>query len=219
MLSFPAPLPGIPRDVEGSALREQGFRHVERQRLFLDPRECPRARFDRPGFSLRPMVARDREAVLRLDLRAYHHHIDEAFGPGASVSHYGPGYLQGIFTKGDPGVDLAASLIAQGPRGPVGEVLVLVLATACPQIQDLAVDPRYQGRGIGSWLLRSSLGRLAKRGVRRVTIGVTVGNPRGAYGMYRHLGFRRALTPAGRMPGLWIHEATRRRLRLAMLGD
>ncbi len=217
LLSLPAPLPGIPWNVERAALTEQGFRWVERQGLVIDPREARRVPSVPPSFPLRTMEHRDQAAVVRLDLRAYRHHIDEAFGPGANVARWGPDYLRWLFTERDPAVDLSSSLVATGPRGLVGQVLVM--GEASPHIQDLAVDPAYRGRGIASSLIREALGRLADRGVRRVTIGVTVKNPTGAYPLYRRLGFHRDRTPAGRLAGLWIHDVSRRRLRLALLGD
>ncbi len=216
LLSFPAPLPGVRWEVESKALTEQGFRWVERQRLLIDPHTAPRSPLSPPGFSLRPMRKRDPRSVLRLDLRSYRHHIDEAFGPGASVQRFGPEYIRSLFLSKDPPIDLSSSLIAEGPRGVVGQVLVM--GQDSPRIQDLAVDPAYRGRGIASWLLREALRRLAERGIRQVSLGVTVGNPTGAYAIYRHLGFCPDRTREGRMPGLWIHEGSRRRLGLALGG-
>ena len=213
LLSLPAPLPGIRWDVERRVLAEQGFRWVQRQRLSIDPRGLPRTP-PPSGISLRPMRKGDQGSVLVLDRRSYRHHIDEAFGPGASVQRFGPGYMRGLFESKEPAIDLSASWIAEGPRGVVGQVLVM--GQDSPRIQDLAVDPAYRGRGIASCLLREALFRLAERGVPQVSLGVTVGNPTGAYALYRHLGFRPDRTRAGRMPGLWVHEGSRRRLHLAL---
>ena len=213
LLSLPAPLPGIRWDVERTALADQGFRWVQRQRLSIDPCGLPRTPSP-SGISLRPMRKGDQGSVLRLDLRSYRHHIDEAFGPGASVQRFGPGYIRGLFESQGPAIDLSASRIAEAPRGVVGHVLVM--GQGSPRIQDLAVDPAYRGRGIGSCLLREALFHLAQRGVRQVRLGVTVGNPTGAYALYRKLGFRPDRTRAERMPGLWIHEGSRRRLQLAL---
>jgi ribosomal protein S18 acetylase RimI-like enzyme len=217
LVSLPAPLPGVPWGVERRAMTGQGFRWVERRRLFIDPRRSSGTPCGPPGFRLRPMGPGDLGAVLRLDTLAYRHHIDEAFGPGADVGQYGEGYLRSLFTAKEPAIDFSSSLVALGPRGPVGQVLIV--GQERPHLQDLAVDPAYRGRGIASWLVREALQRLAGRDVERVTVGVTVENPAGAYRLYRRLGFHRDRTPDGRMPGLWVHETVRRRLRLAVLGD
>ncbi len=60
---------------------------------------------------------------------------------------------------------------------------------------------------------------LAKRGLRRVNIGVTVLNPTGSYAKYLHLGFRKEQGEKGEMVGLWVNEEVRRDRRLRILGE
>ena len=88
--------------------------------------------------------------------------------------------------------DTAASSIAESRRG--GFVAGLTMCTRnTPQaafITEVAVDPAWQGRGIGTALLDRSLARLAAANLKRVSLGVTVANTR-ARGIYASRGFGR----------------------------
>ena len=201
----------------GKISRAEGFRRIERRRLWIDPRRVRRYASSSPGISLRSLYPSDERGVGKLVSRAYAHHIDEAFGPGGRVSKWGPKYVHGLFKPGKHQVDFATSFVAHGPRGLVGDVLV-TRANGTTHVQDLSVLPGLRGHGIGTALLRRSLTELAGQGVRRVDIGVTLLNPTKAYSLYTRLGFRRDLK-AKRDYGLWVHEGTRRKLHLAILGE
>ena len=114
-------------------------------------------------------------------------------------------------------MDFVASFVVEGPRGFVGDVVV-TRANGTVHIQDLSVQPGARGHGIGSTLLRRALLEPARKGFRRVDIGVTLQNPTKAFALYTRLGFRRDLR-AKRDYGLWVHEATRRKLGLTILGE
>jgi len=55
-------------------------------------------------------------------------------------------------------------------------------------ISDLWVDPVYEGKGIGSALLRTMADKIRARGYDTATIEVLTGNTR-ALSLYRHLGY------------------------------
>ena len=198
-----------------SMMRELGFRHVERRRLAIDPRmsRLPRestgnVRFER---------VRGSDAARIAAIRAYRHHIDAAFGPGGNPTLWAIEYLRSMFARRNPRLDREASFVAVVGGRIVGAVLVTREARSV-HIQDLSVRPSHRGRGIGSALMARALAHAASSGSRRVDLTVSLPNPTGAVRLYRRLGFR-VDYDRGKAPGLWVHDATRLRLGLKVLGE
>lgn len=83
-----------------------------------------------------------------------------------------------------------ASLVA--PRG--GDVVAMVITVRdaqlgmAPLLAFALTDPTWQRQGIGSWLIRESVCRLAALGITELHLAVTRGNP--AQRLYERLGFR-----------------------------
>lgn len=77
-----------------------------------------------------------------------------------------------------------------------GMMCVLPLA----DVQTIAVLPAYEGRGIGSTLLRGLIFEATERGAKDVLLEVRADNPR-AQGLYEHLGFEHIHTRRGYYPG------------------
>lgn len=77
-----------------------------------------------------------------------------------------------------------------------GMMCVLPLA----DVQTIAVLPAYEGRGIGSTLLRGLISEATERGAKDVLLEVRADNPR-AQGLYEHLGFEHIHTRRGYYPG------------------
>lgn len=206
---------GVTPATQRAVLPALGFRPIQRRRLWIDPRHVRPAEHRAPSLPMRNLRRSDERALARLFSLAYAHHIDGASGPGGVASRWAPWYAHHLLTKGNRGVDLAASFVVEGRRGPIGDVVV-ARAGRFPHIQDLSVHPAHRGEGIGSALLRRALGALAERGERCVEIAVTAQNPTGAAELYAHLGFRprRASWTYG---GLWVNEAARRHLDLRVL--
>jgi len=55
-------------------------------------------------------------------------------------------------------------------------------------IRQLSVLPSHRGMGIGTSLLRETLGAFYARGVRRVRLGVDANNKSGAVNLYKRVG-------------------------------
>lgn len=77
-----------------------------------------------------------------------------------------------------------------------GMMCILPLA----DVQTIAVLPSYEGRGIGSTLLRGLIEAAAERGAQDVLLEVRADNPR-AQGLYEHFGFEHIHTRRGYYPG------------------
>ncbi|GAB2918541.1 hypothetical protein GCM10027047_15120 [Rhodococcus aerolatus] len=103
---------------------------------------------------------------------------------------------------GEPARDLTDQLAAEqdGERtwavrrdGVVVGSLRLTRDGALGAVHGFAVDPAWQGRGIGRDVLRRACAHLRAGGVRRVTLEVETTNDR-ALGLYLSVGFERAAT-------------------------
>ncbi|WP_343899974.1 ribosomal protein S18-alanine N-acetyltransferase [Arthrobacter rhombi] len=77
-----------------------------------------------------------------------------------------------------------------------GMMCVLPLA----DVQTIAVTPGYEGRGIGSTLLRQLIEEAGSRGARDVLLEVRADNPR-AQALYTRFGFEHIHTRRGYYPG------------------
>lgn len=60
---------------------------------------------------------------------------------------------------------------------------------ALAHVEDLALDPAAEGRGVARGLMEAAEAWARKRGYRRITLNVWTQNAR-AVGLYQHLGFR-----------------------------
>ncbi len=215
LFSFRGTVLGVAPSLLKNVMPGLGFRCIQRQRLWIDPRRPRASATDPLRVRIRRLRRSDEAAIERLCLAAYARHIDSAFGSGADVKVWGRAYVRGLFRPGKYPIDYRASFVAEGERALVGDVLVL-RGAGLPHVQDLSVHPGYRRRGVGTALLRHALAAVAKQGARRAEITVTIQNPTGALNLYRRLGFRPDRS-SRRDHGLWVHEATRRKLRLAVL--
>jgi len=72
---------------------------------------------------------------------------------------------------------------------PRGEVLVVEAELGAMELRSVAIDPAWQGRGVGRALVQEVLARLRARGVPRVVV-VTASSSLDALAFYLRLGFR-----------------------------
>lgn len=133
----------------------------------------------------------------------------------ALVAAYPPGHPEaGRFRSYDEAEQKVADTLAGAPAGPVlqdpsavvadaaGAIVGAVIVTRLPSlawgwpggpwVSEVFVVAGWQGRGLGSVLLRRAIARCAAAGERWVGLTVTEGNP--AERLYRALGFQRRHT-------------------------
>ncbi len=82
-----------------------------------------------------------------------------------------------------------ASLVAEGPRGPIGVLLASRLSRSNGHVCQVSVLPGDQARGLGTVLVASALGAFRRQGLTTASLSVTVDNRR-AYRLYVRMGFR-----------------------------
>ncbi len=93
------------------------------------------------------------------------------------LSQHGSGKLVG-----------AASVIARHRQQDIGFSLLTEIAPRQAHLAQIVVLPAYQRRGVGRWLLRQSMARLAAREFDTLSLFVSRANVR-ALGMYQAMGF------------------------------
>ena len=161
-----------PLEAQGFLLA--GFEVHERLHLLArDLHDLPPA----PPVALRRGRRRDRPAVLEVDGRAF----------------------SAFWRLDDAGLDEALAAtptsrfrIADDPDDPAVVAGYAVTGRAGRRgfLQRLAVDPRFEGRGLGRALVLDGLVWLRRRGVERVVVNTQEANDR-ALTLYEQLGFRR----------------------------
>ena len=85
----------------------------------------------------------------------------------------------------------AFCLVAEEPAGEMAGLLAAALAAGEAEVQNLAVMPEKQRRGVASSLLTAALERLSAAGAKSVWLEVRESN-QGAIAFYERHGFRRA---------------------------
>jgi len=92
----------------------------------------------------------------------------------------------------------AFCLVAEEPAGEMAGLLAATLAAGEAEVQNLAVAPEKQRRGVASTLLAAALERVVAAGAKSVWLEVRESNQE-AIAFYERHGFRRA----GRRPGYY----------------
>lgn len=189
----PGPLAGIAPATEEALMSELGFARYGRSEMKLE-RPVPAAPDAGPG-TLRPIRPEDEPALARLHRAAYHGRFDRYLfleeedeeRDSAREVHQ---LLHGRWGEPEPN----GSVVLDVEGRPVAAVIAVRRAEGV-LIADVAVDPSYQGRGVGRRVLAASLARLFAAGAGRVYLNVTEGNTR-AQRLYASLGFVRSLGPS-----------------------
>jgi ribosomal protein S18 acetylase RimI-like enzyme len=171
--AYPRVLLVVPRgSAPGRALaisRGAALEHSEHALVLLDP---PTAGATDPRVELRTATAADTPDLIRL--------LTAAFG-GAQPGL--PDWRLG---------DAARTLVVELEGSPVGTVRVARDGDT-GGIYGFAIDPAWQGRGIGRDVLRRVCRQLRDDGVRRIGLEVEVDNDH-ALGLYTSLGFTQITT-------------------------
>lgn len=181
---------GLPRlrPALGGALH--GF---ERQLMLKDGLgPAPEERRTTPGMQFSPWSESLTEAASELLALAYRGHVDSRIND-LYASLPGARCLVAQTTK--PGVSsrflAPASIAARDPRstGLQGLSLGSLVGDEVGHVNQLCVDPRARGRGLGTELLRRSIDALARAGCTAASLTVTKSNE-GAVRVYERVGFR-----------------------------
>ena len=118
------------------------------------------------------------------DARTVHDCLVEAFA--GSDERVAPFDEWHPWLLGDPSYDPAVVFVAESDGNMAGVAQCWVEGF----VKDLAVRPRYRGRGIGEALLRHAFRAFYRRGVRRVSLKVDATNATGAVRLYHRVGMR-----------------------------
>ncbi|NIN10186.1 MAG: GNAT family N-acetyltransferase [Gemmatimonadales bacterium] len=142
-------------------------------------------------FTIRPYRRRDRRAILRITETSFEGfcldgNIEDAFGP-ISGTTWQERKRAGI--DHDLRQNPEHTFVAEADGEPVGYVCTRIYRTTrVGHVANVAVDRRYQGRGIGKALLRGALEHFRQCGMRYARIETLEQNYRGR-SLYPSLGF------------------------------
>jgi ribosomal protein S18 acetylase RimI-like enzyme len=140
----------------------------------------------------RAFRAADFASLVTLLERAYPDRRDvRAFAPLGSHQEWAD-YAGSLITGPGCGrlvADASRMLTGSTPDHLAAAVLATDLGLGTGHIAQIAVDPRCEGRGLGSALVRQAVGVFAERGFQRVTLLVSAANAR-AQALYSRFGFR-----------------------------
>jgi ribosomal-protein-alanine N-acetyltransferase len=153
-------------------LENSGF-HETNTVIFFErsTRRIPRT--SSPEATLRPLLATDLERVTEVD------HL--AFGRLWRASR------ETLELALRQAADAAVAVI----EGRVVGYQLTTLSALGAHLARLAVEPAWQGRGLGSALVAGMLERLASRGATRITLNTQADN-RASQELYRRLGFQQS---------------------------
>lgn len=165
-----------------------GFKSRLRHYLVRDLREeVPAASH---SFSLRPLRRDDLSTAADIIYRSHLGSLDAALNLTYATPALCRGFVETLVLRSGCGrFDSEASLIADGPRGPIGVLLASHLSRTNGHVCQVSVVPECQVRGLGTVLMTSALAAFAGQGLGTASLSVTVDNVR-AYRLYQALGFR-----------------------------
>lgn len=165
-----------------------GFRSRTRHYLVRDLREeIPSARHD---FRLRPLRRDDLQAAADIIYGSHRGSLDAALNLTYSTLALCRAFVETLMLRAGCGrFDPEASLVADGPRGPIGVLLASHLSGTNGHVCQVSVLPDEQARGLGTVLVSSTLAAFRRQGLQTASLSVTVENSP-AYRLYNRLGFR-----------------------------
>ncbi|MEK7795036.1 MAG: GNAT family N-acetyltransferase [Candidatus Hydrogenedentota bacterium] len=169
------------------AFHRAGFRRIPRALL---SRECSDAIEGKTSSGIvTPLSVTQRPLAASLIVRVYADHPDRALHRDLADATRAQRFLDNV-ASGAYGAADDATLIGIADRGELVGVLVGCESPAgVGFILQVAVDPARQYQGYGRALIGHFARHCSRRGLDRLALGVTLGNP--AERLYARLGFRR----------------------------
>ena len=196
-IAFIGPVPDLSGQDGIGVMASVGFAPFHRSEMHFPPAARPPSGDAPPGISVRPMAASDLAAVVRIHASAYAAHFDRYLFFEDSDPERDAEKAVGSLIRGHWGEFLpSVSRVAEAGDAQVGATVV-VRSEGRALIADVAVDPAFQGQGIGRVLLTSTLEALRARRESVIALAVTEENRR-ATRLYERLGFVRARGPERR---------------------
>jgi ribosomal protein S18 acetylase RimI-like enzyme len=142
------------------------------------------------GFELRTVRRDDLPAAADIIHESHQGSVDAALNLTYATPALCRGFVDTLVLRAGCGrFDAEASLLAEGPEGPVGVLLASHLSARNGHVCQVSVRPEAQGQGLGTVLVTSALQSFRRQGLSSASLSVTVDNTR-AHRLYSALGFR-----------------------------
>jgi ribosomal protein S18 acetylase RimI-like enzyme len=175
--------PGANRRFESA-----GFRSRARHYLVRDLREP--VTVPEHAFKLRTVRRDDLPAAAEIIHESHRGSVDAALNLTYATPALCRGFVDTLVLRAGCGrFDAEASLLAEGPEGPLGVLLASHLSKTNGHVCQVSVRRDVQGRGLGTVLVTSALQSFRRQGLSSASLSVTVDNSR-AHRLYTALGFR-----------------------------
>jgi ribosomal protein S18 acetylase RimI-like enzyme len=167
-----------------------GFQHFLRHYLELD---LSAAEWSEPVHSdtISPWSPSHLVPAADVAYRSYRNGIDAVICEDYRSQANCESYLRSLVENPGCGIFLPESSFVDLDRhgAPCGFILTSRISPASAMIPQISIHPSYQGRGLGTTLVKLALSRLRAAGFARVRLTVTHQNRR-AYEWYQRLGFK-----------------------------
>jgi ribosomal protein S18 acetylase RimI-like enzyme len=142
------------------------------------------------GLRLRTVRRDDLPAAAEMIYRSHRGSLDAALNLTYATPALCRGFVDTLVLRAGCGrMDAEASLLAEGPRGPVGVLLASHLSRTNGHVCQVSIVPEAQGQGLGTVLMIAALQAFRAQGLSTASLSVTVDNAR-AWRLYERLGFR-----------------------------
>ncbi len=142
------------------------------------------------GFKLRTVRRDDLPAAAEIIHESHRGSVDAALNLTYATPALCRGFVDTLVLRAGCGrFDAEASLLAEGPEGPLGVLLASHLSNRNGHVCQVSVRPEAQGQGLGTVLVTSALLSFRRQGLSSASLSVTVDNTR-AHRLYTALGFR-----------------------------
>jgi ribosomal protein S18 acetylase RimI-like enzyme len=141
------------------------------------------------SFRLRAVRREDLASAARIIHKSHQGSLDAALNLTYATPGLCRGFVDTLLRSGCGRFEADASILAEGPSGPIGVLLASRLSRSNGHVCQVSVVPEAQARGLGTVLVASALQTMRRQGLATASLSVTVDNSQ-AYRIYTRLGFR-----------------------------